>query len=257
MPLRPITDPLVSRLLDLVFPPRCAGCGARGSVFCVDCLARVRAPEILHCAGCDQPLPAGAAEAGVGLCTRCQARGGVPLAGLRVAARYEDPLRAALWALKYHSQRRLAGPLGDLLAQAGEPAARAHGARMVIPVPLHASRQRQRGYNQSRLLAQQCAARLGLPLRSDLLTRTRATPPQVRLSAPQRQANVAGAFAITHTASAALAGTVVLLVDDVCTTGATLAAAAEPLRAAGARAVWGLTVAQPALGADGASGQTR
>ncbi|HEY7833492.1 MAG TPA: ComF family protein [Ktedonobacterales bacterium] len=250
MPLVPIADPLTTRLLDIVFPPRCGGCGARGQVLCADCLARVAAPEAARCAGCDQPLPPDPSGALVGLCARCQARDDMPLAGLRVAARYADPIRAAIHALKYRRQARLAGPLGDLLAHAGEAVAVMGRASVVVPVPLHPTRQRQRGFNQSTLLARRCAARLGLPTRADLLARTRATPPQVGLNASQRRANVSGAFTATRAASAALAGQVVLLVDDVCTTGATLVAAASALRAAGASAVWGLAVARPGLGAD-------
>lgn len=251
MPLRPAAEPVMVRLLDLVFPPRCAGCGAAGSVLCAGCLGRMHAPETLVCAGCHQPLARATASMDDGLCARCQARGDVPLAGLRVAARYDDPVRAAVLALKYRGQRRMAGPLGDLLAQAGEAIGRQ--AALVAPVPLHATRQARRGFNQAELLARRYAARLGLPVRADLLTRVRATPPQVGLNARERQANVAGAFAATRVAAAVVGERVVVLVDDVCTTGATLAATATALRAAGASAIWGLTVAQPGIGADSAT----
>src|SRR5579859_3204349 len=147
MPLRPTAEPLAIRLLDLVFPPRCAGCGTPGSVLCGDCMARVQPPATVECAGCRVALAPAAAGALVGLCPRCQARGDVPLSGLRVAARYEDPVRAAILALKFRGQRRLAQPLGDLLAETGETVARQ--GTLVIPIPLHPNRQRQRGFNQS------------------------------------------------------------------------------------------------------------
>jgi ComF family protein len=183
-----------------------------------------------------------------GLCAACQADATVHLAGLRVAARYEGTVRQAMWQLKYHRQRRLAEPLGDLLA--GACADLVPQIDLIVPVPLHSSRQRQRGFNQAELLARQCALRLGLPARADVLTRIRATPPQVGLGVAARAANVAGAFAVRTPAP--VAGRRLLLVDDVCTSGATLGAGAEPLRAAGALVVWGLAVARPAADADAA-----
>ena len=122
-------------------------------------------------------------------------------------------------------------------------------ADIVIPMPLHASRQRERGYNQAEALARAFANLQGLRLRSDLLERTRATEAQTRLSREERRRNVAGAFALTSPAAAAtISGKHILLVDDVTTTGSTLDAAAEPLRAAGAASVWGLAFARPAPG---------
>jgi ComF family protein len=248
MPLQPVSDPLVVRLLDLLFPPRCAGCGVRGTLLCANCLASIRAVEVDECARCHRPLPPRTEGAPVGLCAICRADRAGYLAGLRAAARYEGVVRAAIRHLKYHHQPRLAGPLGDALAVAG--AQLVPGISVMVPVPLHASRQRQRGYNQAELLARRCAVQLGLPLRTDLLVRVRATQPQVGLGIAARAANVAGAFAVTGSAAAALPGQHVALVDDVCTSGATLAAAAEALMAGGAASVWGLAVARPALDAD-------
>jgi ComF family protein len=248
----PPPEALAPRLLDLIFPPRCVGCGARGAIFCPACRDGIRRPVTQICARCERPLPA-APDGAVpdGLCARCRAPGADlgPLAGICVAARYEGPLRQAILALKYQGQRRLSGPLGDLMASAAR--AIAPQLALIVPVPLHASRVRQRGYNQAELLARRCGSRLGMPVRADLLARTRATPPQVGLDADARRINVAGAFAAGSRARAALAGCDILLLDDVCTTGATLASAAAALLDAGARSVWGLAVARPALGADG------
>jgi ComF family protein len=238
----------VSRLLDTLFPPACAGCGARGTLLCARCIASIERPAMGICAGCHQPLTTNADGTFGGLCTLCQARGDHALDGLRVAARYAGAVRAAIWALKYRGERRMAGPLGELLAHSGSQLGQRN--TLLVPVPLHPNRRRQRGYNQAELLARQCGSVLRLPLRADLLARVRATPPQVGLSAAERRTNVAGAFAATSGAASALAGRSILLIDDVCTSGATLAAAAVALRAAGAAVVWGLTVAQPAVGAD-------
>jgi ComF family protein len=113
---------------------------------------------------------------------------------------------------------------------------------LVIPVPLHPSRQKERGFNQAGLLASVLAERARLPLNDGHLTRTRATPPQVGLGAEERKVNVQDAFIWEGNG---LEGVRVLLIDDVCTTGATLEACAVALQAGGARLVWALTLARP------------
>jgi ComF family protein len=115
-------------------------------------------------------------------------------------------------------------------------------ADLVIPVPLHPSRQRERGFNQAGLLASVLAERAGLPLNDVQLSRTRATPPQVGLGAEERKANVQDAFTWR---GSGLEGLRILLIDDVCTTGATLEACAVALAAGGAKSVWALTLARP------------
>jgi len=111
---------------------------------------------------------------------------------------------------------------------------------VLVPVPLHPARERRRGHNQARLLAAEMAPRLGLPM-VEGLARLRNTPAQVGLSRAQRLVNVRGAFCATD---AAVTDKCVLLIDDVCTTGATLGACADALRRAGARSVWALTLAR-------------
>lgn len=235
-------------ILDVVFPPRCVACGSRGTPLCGTCLATITPPDGLQCAGCQRLLPA---DARVGLCPRCAEAGAMPLDGVLVAARYDGVSRRAIWALKYGGQRRLAEPLGDLLA--GLVGHVPVGADLVVPIPLHATRRRRRGYNQAELLASRCAAALGLEMRADVVRRVRETPPQVGLGAVARRDNVAGAFALAHGMAPHVVGRHVLLIDDVRTTGATMSAAAAPLRAAGAASVWGLTIAQPRLGDDAAA----
>jgi ComF family protein len=116
----------------------------------------------------------------------------------------------------------------------------------IIPVPLHYEREQERGYNHAQLLAEVCAAHLHVPLRSDIIVRHRATAAQVGLNAQARQQNVVGAFECTQAfRSGQLQGRTLLLLDDVCTTGATLGACARPLFAAGAKFVWGLVLARP------------
>lgn len=247
---------LAQGLLDLVFPPRCVGCGARGAIFCAACQAQVQSPLDPLCACCGLPLH-GVAAATLGAaptsalvrCPDCvSGRGPVALAGLRMAAFHEGSVRKAIHALKYNGQRRAARPLGDVLVAAYERYRRdGMAADLIIPLPLHIERERARGYNQATLLARRLAMRLRLPMRADLLIRQRATPPQVGLRWGERRANVAGAFALAGPhATALLAGKRILLVDDVVTTGSTLDAAAEALLAAGPASIWGLAVARPA-----------
>ncbi len=111
----------------------------------------------------------------------------------------------------------------------------------LIPVPLHTARERERGYNQARLLAEELGRRIGLPVICHAIYRVRATQPQVHLDAPARRANVAGAFAA---GPASMRGRRPVLVDDVCTTAATLSACAEVLWQAGAAQVFAYTLAR-------------
>ncbi len=212
------------QLLDLVFPPHCVGCARSGHWLCPVCVAAI--------------VPAPEREDAL-----------EPLAGLWVTGLYEDPLRKAIHALKYAGRRQVAAPLGRLLVETYRRQTQARPRlrpAAILPVPLHPKRQVERGYNQSALLARALGRGLGLPVVEGVLRRARNTPQQVGRSAAERQINVAGAFTCPagHTR---LMGCRVVLVDDVCTTGATLAACAAALRTAGVREVWGLVLARPAL----------
>ena len=236
----PAPADLASALLDLLFPPRCVACGARGAVLCGECHARIQPPTPPRCPRCGAPLP------GDGLrCAICAAgHGPQALDRLIAASIYAGAARKVVLALKFEGQRRAAGPLGELLAEAVREVGEHPDA--IVPVPLHPSRLRARGYNQAELLARRCAKLLGVPCRTDVLVRTRATPPQVGLSLEDRRRNIAGAFALADWSHAAtLAGKRIALLDDVTTTGSTLDAAATALRGAGPTAIVGLAVARP------------
>jgi ComF family protein len=199
-------------LADALAPPTCAACDARlrrGAVFCMPC-ARAVVPV----------LAAG--------------KGAVAF------ALYGGPVADALRRLKYGGRPDLAAPLGHLARWA----ARAGGVQgdVVVPVPLHPVRLADRGYNQAALLGAHVARELRVPMLARGLARTRDTAQQARLDRAGRVANVAGAFRAP--APARVRGRRVVLVDDVATTGATLAACAEALSAAGAASVTAVTVAR-------------
>ena len=236
---------LPQRLLDLLFPPRCAHCGAAGEALCAACWGAIHEPRAPRCVRCDRSLFTGMPAQHCPVCAALLRETNQPaLQRIVVAADYEGPVRSAIRALKFRGQRRLALPLAMLLTDAARRAEAP--VDIVIPMPLHVGRRRERGYNQAALLARPLARALGAPLRDDLLARVRATQPQTRLSRRDRRVNVAGAFALTSPAAAqALVGKRVALVDDVTTTGATLEAAAEALVAARPLAICALAVARP------------
>ena len=149
-------------------------------------------------------------------------------------------MRNAIHRLKYSNLRVLAAPmarmLGDYLADNAVP------GEVLVPVPLHRKRLRERGYNQSALLARELGRLVGLPVAEDCLVRTRYVLPQARSSSvEERRANVARAFAVV---GGGAQDKQVILVDDVSTSGATLNACAGAMKAAGAASVWGLTLAR-------------
>jgi ComF family protein len=221
------------RGLDLLFPPRCVACSRTGSWFCADCLATVEALPAPHCPRCGRPARAEA------LCSRCRTSP-TELDGSRSVALHSGALREAIHHFKYQSRRELAVPLGNMLYDYWRHVR--VPIDLVVPVPLHPHRQRERGFNQSHLLSEVFAAQAALPLNATDLVRTRATVPQVGLGADERKTNVAGAFDWT---GEQLDGERVLLIDDVCTSGATLEACAQALRQGGAGTIWALTLARP------------
>lgn len=232
------------RLLDLLYPPRCAGCGARGIPLCASCRSRLTPLAPPLCARCGLPLHV-APDRDMRLCPECRfAPAFSAMRQVRVATAYESTAREVVHALKYGGQRRLAEPLGHLLAATFTR--EGMRADLIVPIPLHPERLRERGFNQADLLARVCARHLRLQLVTSALARVRPTPSQSHLPRDQRRHNVAGAFRLTSANVAAqLAGKRILLIDDVATTLSTLDAAATALLAANPAEVSGLAVARP------------
>lgn len=209
---------VVGTILNLLFPPHCVGCGTRGAWLCPSCM-----DDILFF---EPPWPPLLDEI-------------YPLQGVRAAAHLSSPLRQAIHRFKYGGLRVLSPVLGEMLYDCWD--AEPWPVDVIVPVPLHPQRQRERGYNQSALLARELAHHTRLPVAEGTLLRITPTPPQVGLKAIERAENVRGAFRCQNDA---LAKKQVLLVDDVLTTGATLRACAEALLQGEAQAVWGLTLAR-------------
>jgi ComF family protein len=210
-------------LLALVYPPRCAACGAPAEA----------EPFCGICAGAIDPVPAGCARCGLpgpeALCGGCRA---TPPAfdAVRAGGLFGGPLAEAVHAFKYGDRPALARPLGAWLAgRAALPA-----EAVIVSIPLARGRRIARGYDQAALLADALARAAGRRRARRALARTRETEPQVGRSRDDRFRNVAGAF---EAVSREVAGRDVVLVDDVVTTGATAEAAAVALRRAGARSV--------------------
>ena len=225
---------LTQLLLEILFPSRCVGCGRRGASFCPACLSAISHVPPNLCFRCGEP----GANPASGLCARCR-RSETALDGGFSVGYSAGALRQAIHRLKYDGQSRLAEPLASLLTDWW--AGRRLTVDLIVPVPLHPARQRDRGYNQSALLARRLAAHTALPCSEDAVLRCRNTRPQVGLGAAERWQNVDGAFRAEPTL---VAGLRVLLLDDVRTTGSTLEASARALRDAGAATVWALTVAR-------------
>jgi ComF family protein len=232
---------LLDAVLAVVFSPSCAACGrplerpAAGPV-CSSCWCSILPLTAPLCETCGDPLVTWrAARALDTRCVRCR-RSGPAIDRARAVGAYDGALRAIVHALKYEGRRSLARGLARLMRQRGAEVLAC--AVCVVPVPLHRARLRERGFNQAIDLARH----LGLPVRS-ALRRVRATATQTALPAARRHGNVRDAFAATG-AAARLTGAVVVLIDDVSTTGATLDACARTLKAAGVREVRALTAAR-------------
>lgn len=214
--LRFIANSVRSTALDWVFPAQCSGCGRVDRLFCEQCIAAITTvAQHNPVVGLDQFVSVGD---------------------------HQGPLRKAIHDLKYNHRPQLHYPLGQLLA--ATILKQTWTFDLIIPVPLHSTRNIQRGYNQAKILATVVANDLEYQTLPHILQRTRHTMPQVGKSSQERLSNVQGAFAIPTEYTPLIRDRHILLIDDVCTTGATLAACADALRDAGAGKILGATLSR-------------
>ncbi len=246
-PLRRSLREALDALASLIFPAPCRICGAVLATasripICQPCLESLRPFSGPACQKCGRPFVSPrAAEVARPLCQLCR-RGVYTFDLARSYGRYENAMVSAITLLKYHAVRPLGGWFAARLAEliAREP--KSFVADLVVPVPLHPARLRERGYNQAELIARPLARELRLPMNSALLVRTKPRPDKLKLTRKERWRTVRGAYILRP--GSQVDKRRVLLVDDVFTTGATLDACARALRQAGASSVIGITVAR-------------
>jgi ComF family protein len=219
--------------LDFLFPRFCVGCGKEGDFICKSCRTTISQIEPPVCPRCGKP------QTKESLCSNC-ANWEADIDGIRSAFRFEGVIRKAIHEFKYKNLRALTADLAQFLSKylVENPIP----CEILVPVPLHHRRLRERGYNQSTLLAKGLSKFTGLPVDEHTLIRNRYNLPQAKTgNVEERKQNVLGVFTCL---GEELRKKKVLLIDDVTTSGATLNACALTLKTAGAMSVWGLTLAR-------------
>ena len=218
--------------LDFLLPLYCVECRREGRGVCKECLAGMTELRA-YCEVCAQP---GSSRR----CRRCVVTP-LPVSGIRAVYPFEGVIRSAVHALKYRNYRALAPELADILAcrlaDADIP------ATLLVPVPMHPRRERNRGYNQAELLASELGRLTGVPVAKGVLERSVDSPPQVQRGTRAARMEIAEE---TFSAATSVEGEAVLLIDDVVTTASTMAACSQVLREASAASVWGLALAREA-----------
>lgn len=229
-------------LTDLLFPPRCLACEntpGGDTPFCHECASRITFIGDALCPSCG--IPFGTTGGERHLCGDCIVLS-PPFSLARALGVYESILMSAIHRFKYGGKIAVGNALGDIMASREYDSLHITGYDLIIPVPLHPSKLRRRGFNQALILARRIAKKYRIPLDFTTLRRTKPTPAQVELSGDDRRKNVRGAFAVET--KRAVEGRRVLLIDDVYTTGSTVKECARVLMRARASEVAVLTLAR-------------
>ncbi len=227
--------------LDLIFPPKCLLCGEfsrDGKSICPDCLQKMRHIRRPLCPRCGLPFDGEEIDH---LCKTCL-KEKIYFNIARAMGLYEGSLREAILRFKYNHKTMLLKPLGDLMAKYHYDSINLSSYDLLIPIPLHKKRLKERGFNQSLILSRQIQKRYQIPIDYLSIVKIRPTPPQVNLKFKERRANVKGSFQIKDPER--IKQKRILLIDDVFTSGATANECARVLIKGGAERVDVLTLAR-------------
>ena len=231
-------------ILDFVFPSQCCLCGASLSedevTVCGACWATIPVIGDQRCIRCGTP-----SDVQTDGCPSC-AQWERSFQYVRILTPFDETIQQMIHLLKYKKKRSIGVRLGRMLAAVLRDDPQFDQVDLVLPIPLHKVRLKERGYNQSELVARALGKMLDRPVHANLLARTRNTSTQTKLNVDERRANVTGAFKVKD--AERVAGRCIALVDDVLTTGATTDACTQALLDAGAQSVFVVAIARPFLG---------
>jgi len=229
-------------ILDTIYPQFCLNCSKEGSIICVDCLSLIEISEYTFCPFCSTP----SRVFGRGACNTHQNKN---LNGLFSATSYEEPLvKKLIYNFKYSLFLKTLSPylayliIAHFTTSQNKQILNSGENSLFIPMPIHKSKKRARGFNQSELIADELSLVLKIPTKNNILIKTKKTQSQTKLTKEERIQNVKDSFKIIDIP--AINKKIVFLVDDVFTTGSTMFEAAKILKKHGALQVWGVTVSR-------------
>jgi ComF family protein len=237
--LKDLLSRFKENILDILFPKICVGCGKEGKFLCADCGVKIKLSDKFICLNCGEPSIFGKT------CAKC--RDAVALDGALAATEYGNPIvRQAVYDWKYGLVKEMGEALGGLFLhylERHKTIFAAFDRPLILPIPLYKKRRLSRGFNQADKLAE-IISKFFRYERAEILVRTKQTIPQSELEGEERQKNMAGVFSLLPGAKEKISGRAVILVDDIYTSGATMNECAKLLKAAGAKEVWGVTLAR-------------
>ncbi|MBI4778092.1 ComF family protein [Candidatus Desantisbacteria bacterium] len=244
--LLPMTKRIFWGLFNLIFPAECSLCPnpletMRQRYICSDCLNKIKPIELPICEKCGKPLSPSFNLVQHPLCRQCRTMRRY-FTSARAVGTYENVLKKAIWLFKYEGKTGLQETLGSLMVDRIRCLGWNEGIDIIVPVPLHKTKLKSRGYNQSDILAAFMSKKLGIPVSRNNLKRIKATTTQASLKRSQRIKNIHNAFSIKQPEK--FSGKRILLIDDVFTTGATSNECSRILKQASSSGIFVLTLAR-------------
>lgn len=229
-------------ILNTIYPQFCLNCNKEGSVICTDCLSLIEISEYTFCPFCN--IPQRVSRKGT-----CNSHQNKSLNGLFSACEYNQPiLKKLIYNFKYSLLLKTLSPylayliIAHFVTSKNQQIFNSGENTIFVPMPIHKSKKRTRGFNQSELIARDLSSVLNIPTETNILIKTKKTQSQTKLTKEERLQNVKNAFKATN--SELINQKIIFLVDDVFTTGSTMKEAARVLKKSGALQVWGITVAR-------------